>query len=67
MKNFKSNRNKNYYQKYACTESFICKSCGHLSLNRIAADDSYLMMSVELKPITQPAFPLEALMTEGRV
>ena len=39
-----------------------CKSCGHLSVNRSAADDNPLkLMSVALKPLSSPPFPLERI------
>lgn len=39
-----------------------CKSCGALSSNRIAADDSpILLMSIAVKPLSRPPFPLEQL------
>ncbi len=39
-----------------------CKSCGTLSSNRIAADDSpMLLMSIAVKPLSKPPFPLERL------
>ena len=39
-----------------------CTRCGHLSLNRIAADDNPIkLMSIALKPLAQPPFPLEHL------
>jgi hypothetical protein len=37
-----------------------CKRCGHLSSNRVAADDNPLkLMSVALRPMSNPPFPLE--------
>ena len=49
-----------------------CKYCGHLSSNRSAADDNPLiLMSVALRPLGNPPFPLErieeltAIMSEG--
>ena len=37
-----------------------CRQCGRLSSNRVAADDSPLkLMSVALKPLGSPPFPLE--------
>jgi DNA-directed RNA polymerase subunit RPC12/RpoP len=37
-----------------------CIRCGRLSSNRIAADDSQIkLMSIALKPLAQPPFPLE--------
>ena len=39
-----------------------CKSCGHLSSNRSAADDNPLkLMSIALKPLSNPPFPLERI------
>lgn len=39
-----------------------CTRCGHLSSNRIAADDnSVKLMSIALKPLSQPPFPLERI------
>jgi len=39
-----------------------CKRCGQLSSNRIAADDNPLkLMSVALKPLSNPPFPLERI------
>lgn len=52
-----------------------CKRCGAFSSNRIAADDNPMkLMSIAMKPLTAPPFPLERIqeMTdlmggEGRV
>ena len=44
-----------------------CKRCGHLSSNRVAADDNPMkLMSIAMRPLTQPPFPLEKIeeMTE---
>jgi len=39
-----------------------CGTCGHLSSNRCAADDNPLMlMSVALRPLGNPPFPLERM------
>lgn len=39
-----------------------CSRCGHLSSNRIAADDNPTkLMSIAIKPLAQPPFPLEEL------
>ena len=39
-----------------------CKKCGKLSTNRIAADDNpVLLMSMAVKPLASPPFPLELL------
>jgi hypothetical protein len=39
-----------------------CKICGHISSNRIAADDNPLrLMSIALKPLGNPPFPLERI------
>ncbi|WMI80017.1 RNHCP domain-containing protein [Anaerotignum sp. MB30-C6] len=37
-----------------------CTRCGHLSSNRVAADDNPMkLMSIAIKPLAQPPFPLE--------
>ena len=37
-----------------------CRRCGHLSSNRVAADDNPMkLMSIAMRPISQPPFPLE--------
>ena len=37
-----------------------CRSCGHLSSNRIAADDNPVkLLSIALKPLALPPFPLD--------
>ena len=37
-----------------------CRRCGWLSSNRIAADDNPIkLMSIAMKPIAQPPFPVE--------
>ena len=39
-----------------------CRRCGHLSSNRVAADDNpMLLMSIALRPLAQPPFPLERI------
>ena len=39
-----------------------CKRCGQLSSNRIAADDNPVkLMSIAMKPVAQPPFPLERM------
>jgi len=39
-----------------------CKDCGGLSSNRIAADDNpALLMSIAVKPLAMPPFPLRLL------
>lgn len=39
-----------------------CKICGALSSNRIAADDNPLkLMSIAMKPVSFPPFPLEKI------
>lgn len=39
-----------------------CRRCGTLSSNRIAADDNPIkLMSIALKPLTSPPFPVEHL------
>ena len=44
-----------------------CRRCGKLSSNRVAADDNPMkLMSIALKPLCEPPFPLERIeeMTE---
>jgi hypothetical protein len=39
-----------------------CKRCGHLSSNRAAADDNPLkLMSIAMRPLGSPPFPLERI------
>ena len=39
-----------------------CKRCGTFSSNRVAADDSPVMlMSIAMKPIASPPFPIERI------
>jgi len=39
-----------------------CRKCGHLSSNRIAADDNPVkLLLIALKPLTLPPFPLDRL------
>ena len=39
-----------------------CRMCGHLSSNRVAADDNPMkLMSIAMKPLSQPPFPLEKI------
>ena len=39
-----------------------CRRCGQLSSNRIAADDNPMkLMSIAMKPISLPPFPLEKI------
>ena len=39
-----------------------CKRCGVLSSNRVAADDNPMkLMSIALKPLCEPPFPLERI------
>ncbi|MDD5018562.1 MAG: RNHCP domain-containing protein [Eubacteriales bacterium] len=42
-----------------------CRRCGALSSNRIAADDNpLLLMSLAVKPLSMPPFPLNKIMHE---
>jgi len=42
-----------------------CRVCGELSANRIAADDNpRLLMSIAVKPLAMPPFPLGTLESE---
>ena len=39
-----------------------CRRCGHLSSNRVAADDNPMkLMSIAMKPIGNPPFPIERM------
>ena len=39
-----------------------CARCGKLSANRVAADDNPMkLMSLAMKPLTDPPFPLERI------
>ena len=39
-----------------------CRRCGALSSNRAAADDNPMkLMSIAMRPLAQPAFPLERI------
>ena len=39
-----------------------CRKCGHLSSNRIAADDNPAkLLSIALRPLTMPPFPLDRI------
>lgn len=43
-----------------------CKRCGHLSSNRIAADDNPVkLISIAVKPLAEPPFPLEGLVANA--
>ena len=40
----------------------LCRRCGKLSSNRVAADDNPMkLMSIALRPLCQPPFPLERI------
>ena len=40
----------------------LCRRCGALSSNRVAADDNPMkLMSIALKPLANPPFPLERI------
>lgn len=57
-----TNRKRAYYQDNFCMDNFICKRCGHLSSNEVAADDNLVkLISIALKPLAQPPFPLEKI------
>ena len=39
-----------------------CKTCGALSSNRVAADDNPMkLMSIAMRPLSTPPFPLERI------
>lgn len=45
-----------------------CKICGALSSNRIAADDNPMkLMSLAMKPVSSPPFPLERIEKMARL
>ena len=50
---------------FGCGEWAIihrCKRCGKLSSNRVAADDNPMkLMSIAMKPLCAPPFPLDYL------
>lgn len=53
---------KGYYKTHPCNETFICKRCGSFSSNRIAADDNPMkLMSIAMRPISRPPFPIEKI------
>lgn len=53
---------KGYYKTHPCNETFTCKVCGRLSSNRVAADDDPIkLMSIAMKPLCVPPFPIEYL------
>ena len=40
----------------------LCKRCGTLSSNRVAADDNPMkLMSIAMKPLCEPPFPLDRI------
>ena len=45
-----------------------CRRCGQMSSNRIAADDNPMkLMSIALKPLTSPPFPIERIEEMARL
>lgn len=39
-----------------------CRQCGIMSSNRVAADDNPMkLMSIAMKPLTAPPFPIERI------
>ncbi len=39
-----------------------CRRCGHFTSNRVAADDNPMkLMSIAMRPLSQPPFPLERI------
>lgn len=61
----KNRRNYSNLLNYWCGEWAIihrCKRCGALSSNRVAADDNPMkLMSIAMKPLCEPPFPLERI------
>ncbi|MGN1234928.1 MAG: RNHCP domain-containing protein, partial [Christensenellaceae bacterium] len=42
-----------------------CRACGHISSNRVAADDNPVkLMSIAVRPLANPPFPIERLEDE---
>ena len=40
----------------------LCRRCGALSSNRVAADDNPMkLMSIAMKPLCEPPFPLDRI------
>ena len=45
-----------------------CRRCGQMSSNRIAADDNPMkLMSIALRPLTAPPFPIERIQEMTRM
>ncbi len=45
-----------------------CKQCGKLNANRIAADDNPIkLMSIAMKPLAEPPFPIERMEEMARL
>lgn len=60
--NKRKNFEKGYYRTHACSDSFTCRRCGGLSSNRIAADDNPMkLMSIAMRPLSAPPFPIERI------
>lgn len=39
-----------------------CRGCGHLRTNRVAGDDDEIaLLALALRPISNPAFPIDTL------
>ena len=50
---------KGYYKTHPCDESFPCRNCGYPV---VAADDNPVkLMSIAMKPIGSPPFPIERM------
>ena len=53
---------KGYYKTHPCAVVHRCRRCGALSSNRVAADDNPMkLMSIAMKPLGLPPFPLERI------
>ena len=45
-----------------------CRICGKMSSNRVAADDNPMkLMSIAMKPLTSPPFPIERIVEMTRL
>lgn len=48
--------------KHSVTKYFYWMRCGAFSSNRVAADDNPMkLMSIAMRPISQPPFPIERI------
>ena len=52
---------KGYYKKHPCNETFICKNCGRMVVPEGAGSNHRNLMSIAMRPISQPPFPIEKI------